>query len=177
MFARYAAVFNRPATPSYFDRMTYFDMMTSLPALLQVEDRVSMAVSLESRVPLLDRRMVDLMCRIPPNVKFRSAEIKYIFKRAVESTLPGEVLRREDKMGFPVPLQHWARGRARDFFHDVLLSRACRERGLVDPAAVERLIDQDRAYGRALWGLLQLELWHQTFIDPPGGPVHAPVIP
>ena len=177
MFARYAAVFNRPATPSYFDRMTYFDMMTSLPALLQVEDRVSMAVSLESRVPLLDRRMVDLMCRIPPNVKFRSAEIKYIFKRAVETTLPREVLQREDKMGFPVPLQHWARGRARDFFHDVLLSRACRERGLFDPAAVERLIDQDRAYGRALWGLLQLELWHQTFIDPPGGPVHAPVIP
>ena len=177
MFERFAAVFNRPATPSYFDRMTHFDMMTSLPALLQVEDRVSMAVSLESRVPLLDRRMVDLMCRIPPTIKFRSAEIKYIFKQAVAPTLPAEVLAREDKMGFPVPLQHWARGRARDFFHDILLSRACRERGLFDPAAVASLIDQDKAYGRALWGLLQLELWHQTFIDPPGGPEHAPVIP
>jgi asparagine synthase (glutamine-hydrolysing) len=167
-FERYAAIFSRPASPSYFDRMTYFDMMSSLPALLQVEDRVSMALSLESRVPLLDRRMVDLMCRIPPNIKFRSAEIKYIFKRAVEPMLPREILAREDKMGFPVPLQHWARGRAREFFHYTLLSRACRERGLFDPHQVEQLIDQDQAYGRALWGLLQLELWHQTFIDNSG---------
>jgi asparagine synthase (glutamine-hydrolysing) len=164
-FARFAEIFNRPATPSYFDRMTYFDMMTSLPALLQVEDRVSMAVSLESRVPLLDRRVVDLMATVPPAIKFKGAEVKYLFKRAVTSLLPREILTRRDKMGFPVPLQEWARGKARSFFADTLLSRASRERGLLDTSVVERLIDHDQAYGRALWGALQLELWHQQFID------------
>ena len=165
VFDRYAAVFNRPQTPSYFDRMTYFDMMTSLPALLQVEDRVSMAVSLESRVPLLDYRMVELMARIPAPVKFRSAEVKYLFKQVVGAYVPPQILARKDKMGFPVPLQQWARGKARDFFHDTLLSRACRERGLYDMRAVAQLLEHDAAYGRALWGLLQLELWHQQYID------------
>lgn len=164
-FNRFAAIFNRPATRSYFDKMTYFDMVSSLPALLQVEDRVSMAVSLESRVPLLDHRMVDLVCSLPARIKFRDAELKYLFRRAVAPLLPPPVLERRDKMGFPVPLQHWARGRARDFFHDTLLSRACRERGLFDMDAVRSLIDKDQDYGRALWGLLQLELWHQQFID------------
>ena len=164
-FTRFAEIFNRPATPSYFDRMTYFDMMTSLPALLQVEDRVSMAVSLESRVPLLDRRIVDLMATVPPAIKFKGGEVKHLFKRAVASLLPPEILAREDKMGFPVPLQHWARGKARSFFADTLLSRASQERGLLDTRVVERLIDHDQAFGRALWGALQLELWHQQFID------------
>jgi asparagine synthase (glutamine-hydrolysing) len=68
-------------------------------------------------------------------------------------------------MGFPVPLQEWALGKARSFFADTLLSRASRERGLLDTSVVERLIDHDQAYGRALWGALQLELWHQQFID------------
>lgn len=165
VYASYVQIFERPATPSYFDRMTYFDMMTSLPALLQVEDRVSMAVSLESRVPLLDRRIVDLMASVPPTIKFKGAQVKYLFRRAVEPLLPPEILARKDKMGFPVPLQHWARGKARDFFADVLLSRAARERGLFDVAAVSKLIDHDQAYGRALWGVLQLELWHRQFID------------
>jgi asparagine synthase (glutamine-hydrolysing) len=78
------------------------------------------------------------------------------------------VLDRRDKMGFPVPLQHWARGAARDFFNDVLLSQRTRERGLFEPAAVERLLNQEAAFSRVLWGLLQLELWHRQFID--GGP-------
>jgi asparagine synthase (glutamine-hydrolysing) len=164
-FERFREIFERPATPSYFDRMTYFDMMTSLPALLQVEDRVSMAVSLESRVPLLDRRIVDLMATIPPGIKFKAGEVKYLFKRAVGTLLPPQVLARTDKMGFPVPLQQWARGKARDFFADTLLSRACRERGVFDVGAVRRLIQEDQAYGRALWGVLQLELWYQQFID------------
>ncbi len=144
VFGRFQAVFNEPDTPSLYDRMLYYDMMTGLPSLLHVEDRVSMAVSLESRVPLLDARIVDFMARVPVSVKFKGGEMKYLFKRAVRGLLPASVLARTDKVGFPVPLQHWARGRARDFFHDILLSRRARERGLFDPEAVERLIGRRR---------------------------------
>jgi len=149
------------------DRMTAFDLASSLPALLQVEDRVSMAVSLESRVPLLDYRLADMLASLPPSLKFRGGQLKYLFKRAVEPWLPQSVVGREDKMGFPVPLHLWAQGRTREFIHDILLSRQCRERGLFDPAVVERLIVQNSAFGRSLWGLLQLELWHRQFIDQP----------
>ena len=122
--------------------MTHFDMVTTLPALLQVEDRVSMAVSLESRVPLLDHRLADLVASMPPAMKFRGGEMKYILKRAVQDTLPPRILERKDKMGFPVPLHLWAQGRARDFFRDVLLSRRCRERGIFDPARGRQLLGQ-----------------------------------
>jgi asparagine synthase (glutamine-hydrolysing) len=91
--------------------------------------------------------------------------MKYLFKQAIRDLLPPTVLARRDKMGFPVPLQLWARGRAKAFFHDVLLSQRARERGLFDIGAVERLINQESAFSRVLWGLLQLELWHRQFID------------
>ena len=83
VFARFEQVFQEPDTDSYYNRMLHYDMMTGLPSLLQVEDRVSMAVSLESRVPLLDHRIVDLLARTPPAIKFRGGEMKYLFKRAI----------------------------------------------------------------------------------------------
>jgi asparagine synthase (glutamine-hydrolysing) len=130
-----------------------------------VEDRVSMAVSLESRVPLLDPRIVELVARVPPTIKFKGGEMKYLFKQAIQGVLPDSVMQRRDKMGFPVPLQLWARGRAREFFNEVLLSQRTRERGLFDVGAVNRLINQESAFSRVLWGLLQIELWHRQFID------------
>jgi asparagine synthase (glutamine-hydrolysing) len=136
-----------------------------LPALLHVEDRVSMAASIESRVPLLDHRIADLVTRMPPAMKFKGAEMKYILKKAIHGLLPASVMARKDKMGFPVPLHLWARNRSANFFKDVLLSRACRQRGLFDPAGVERLMQREEAFGRRLWGLLNIELWYQQFID------------
>lgn len=170
-FARFQAVFNHPDTRSYFNKMTHYDLVTNLPALLHVEDRASMAASLESRVPLLDRRIVDLVTRMPPPLKFKGAEMKYVLKRAVGDLIPPAVLARKDKMGFPVPLHVWTRaGRARDFFRDVLLGRACRDRGLLAGEEVERLLADDTPYDRRLWGLLNLELWFQIFIDKKGNP-------
>jgi len=166
MFDRFRKVFNHPDTLSYYNKMTHYDLVANLPALLQVEDRVTMASSLESRVPLLDHRLADLVARMPPAMKFRGGELKYILKRAVGAVLPEPVLHRKEKMGFPVPLHLWARaGVARDFFADVLLSQRCRARGLFDMQEVERLIDTEAAFGRGLWGLLNLELWYRTFID------------
>src|SRR5215469_2853989 len=164
-FARFQKVFNHPDTKSYYNKMTHFDMVASLPALLQVEDRVSMAASLESRVPLLDHRIVDLVTSMPAPLKFKGAEMKYALKKAIGDILPQRILNRKEKMGFPVPLHLWARGRAREFMRETLLSSDCRSRGIYDISAVEKLLDDEQPFGRRLWGLLNLELWHQRFID------------
>jgi asparagine synthase (glutamine-hydrolysing) len=167
IFNRFSQVFNNPNTLSYYNKMVHYDMVTSLPSLLHVEDRMSMAVSLESRVPLLDRRIVDLVARIPPAMKFKGADMKHILKKAIGHKLPPKILHRKDKMGFPVPLHLWARGKAKTFFSDILTSKACRERGLFNNEQVEKLISDESAFGRRLWGLINLEIWFQTFIDGP----------
>lgn len=167
-FGRFQQVFQNPQTSSYYNKMVQYDLAAGMPALLQVEDRVSMACSLESRVPLLDHRMVDLVTRMPPAMKFRGAEMKYILKRAIADLLPTAIVDRKDKMGFPVPLHLWAKNRAGDFFRDVLLSPRCRQRGLFAPAEIASLLTNERAFGRRLWGLLNLELWCQTFLDGQG---------
>ena len=165
IFTRFKELFNNPNTHSYYNKMTHFDMFGSLPALLQVEDRVSMAASLESRVPFLDYRIADLVAKMPPAMKFKGAEMKYILKKAMGDILPSKVLARKDKMGFPVPLHLWAKNEARDFIHDILLSQKCRNRGIFNVQAIEKLIYNERPFGRQLWGMLSLELWFQQFID------------
>lgn len=165
LFARFREIFDYPETRSYYNKMTHFDLAASLPALLQVEDRTSMAVGLESRVPLLDHRLVELMASLLPRVKFRGGELKYLFKRAARNLLPDGIIERRDKMGFPVPLQHWLAGPSRDFVRDTLLSSRARTRGLTDPREVERLLAHEAPFSRQSWGLLNLELWFQTFVD------------
>jgi asparagine synthase (glutamine-hydrolysing) len=166
LFAEFQRVFNHPDTRSYINKMTHFDQKTLLPALLQVEDRVSMAVSLESRVPLLDTRIVDLVTTMPPPLKFQGGRPKHILKRAVEGLIPGAVLERKDKMGFPVPLAQWMRsGPVRDFVSDILLGKRSRERGIFRPEALVAMIEQPGVAGRQLWGALSLELWQRAFFD------------
>jgi asparagine synthase (glutamine-hydrolysing) len=165
VFGRFQGIFNHPETRSYYNKMTHFDLVASLPALLQVEDRTSMAVSLESRVPFLDHRLVEFVATLPPALKFRGGEMKYLLKRAARGTLPDSVLDRKDKMGFPVPLHLWAKGPAREFVRDTLLSTRARQRGIADPHGVEQLLDHEKAFSRQSWGLLNLELWFTTFVD------------
>jgi asparagine synthase (glutamine-hydrolysing) len=145
--------------------MTQFDLTGSLPALLQVEDRVSMAVSIESRVPLLDRRIIDLISRMPAKMKFKGGELKYLMKRAVKDSIPPEIYNRKDKMGFPVPLHIWSKNHARDFIMDTLLSKNSKERNIINTKHIEDLINSEQPFGRGLWGLLSLEIWFNQFID------------
>ena len=166
VFADFQRTFNHPDTRSYFNKMTHFDIKTLLPALLHVEDRVSMAVSLESRVPLLDARIVALVASMPPAIKFQAGHAKHILKNAVQGLVPSAILNRKDKMGFPVPLKEWVQqGPARDFVCDILLDRRSRERGLFERASLEQLITNEAAFGRQLWGVLCVELWHRQFMD------------
>jgi asparagine synthase (glutamine-hydrolysing) len=166
LFEDFQRVFNHPDTVSYINKMTHFDQKTLLPALLQVEDRVSMAVSLESRVPFLDTRIVDIVTTMPPPLKFQGGRPKHILKKATNTLLPSSVLERKDKMGFPVPLGEWMQsGAVRDFAGDILLSQRSRERGVYRPEALEAMLSRHGVGGRQLWGALSLELWHRRFID------------
>jgi len=165
-FQAYLDLFNQGELGSYINKMTRFDMKTLLPALLHVEDRTSMAVSLESRVPILDYRIAELVASMPPGVKYKGGRSKYIFRKVVEHIVPKEILHRTDKMGFPVPLNEWYRqGPVRDFVHETLLSSTARQRGMFDIDQVKILLDTERSYGRNIWGLLSLELWMQIFLD------------
>jgi asparagine synthase (glutamine-hydrolysing) len=165
IFKRFQGLFNHPDTLSYFNKMTHFDMFGSLPGLLQVEDRVSMAASIESRVPLLDRRIVDLMSSIPAGMKFRGAELKYLLKKSIKDVMPPEIMKRKDKMGFPVPLHLWFKGKTGDYVNDLLNTQKCRERGIHDHKKINQLVQSERSFGRALWGIISLELWFNQFID------------
>ncbi|BCQ59334.1 hypothetical protein PBOI14_10840 [Pseudomonas sp. Boi14] len=87
-FDSFQRIFNRPELHSLVNQMTYFDLKGSLPALLHVEDRTSMANSIESRVPLLDHRIVEFLATIPPNIKFSGGRVKHLFKESVRSAVP-----------------------------------------------------------------------------------------
>lgn len=164
-FESFQSIFNREGLHSIINRMTYFDLKGSLPALLHVEDRTSMAASIESRVPLLDHRLVEFMAHIPPNIKFAGGRMKHLFKEAVRNSVPEPIFERKDKMGFPTPLTQWTQGVAREFVRDMLLSDRVRQRGIYNVQEIERVIDTQGEFGRVVWGLLCLELWHRTFID------------
>lgn len=150
---------------SYFDRMTHFDFKTLLPALLQVEDRMSMAHGLESRVPLLDHRLIELSATIPSNFKLKDGDMKHIFKQIAGKYLPESIKNRTDKMGFPVPLNQWLKGELRDYVHDILGSSKALGRDLIDNRKVLERIDGESAFGRNIWGMLSLELWQKCFHD------------
>lgn len=149
----------------YFDNMTHFDFKTLLPALLQVEDRMSMAHGLESRVPLLDDELIEFVATIPANFKLRNGDMKYIFKRTMNKYLPESIQKRTDKMGFPIPFNHWIKNEAKDFIYDIFNSEKAYNRQMIDNKKVYKKIENESDFGRNIWGMLCMELWQRTFHD------------
>jgi len=148
--------------------MTHFDFKTLLPALLQVEDRMSMAHGVEARVPFLDHPLVEFAATIPADIKFKNGELKRLLKNVFAHHLPDTIRNRKDKMGFPVPLNDWIKrgGKARELVGDLLGSERARTRTyLAEGLSLDRVLDGQSPYGRNLWALLSLELWHQQFVD------------
>ncbi len=146
----------------------YLDLHRYLPNdILTKVDRMSMAHSLEVRVPLLDHQLVEFAATIPPEMNLRGGSGKLLFKKAMRGILPDAVIDRP-KRGFAVPLASWFRGELEGFARDLLLSRRCRERNILNTAYVERLLDLHRS-GRPLdfqlWTLISFEMWCRTFID------------
>jgi asparagine synthase (glutamine-hydrolysing) len=150
---------------SYFDMMTHFDFKTLLPGLLQVEDRMSMAHGLESRVPFLDHAIVEFAATMPSDIKFKDGTLKKILLDAVDGDLPKLVTERKNKMGFPVPLNEWSRGDLKEFIHDLFSSRRAREREFFNNGEILKSLHNEPQFGRKLWGLLSLELWQREFHD------------
>ena len=146
----------------------YLDLHSYLPLdILTKVDRMSMAHSLEVRVPLLDHKLVEFAATIPPELNLNGSSGKQLFKKGMRGILPDEVIDRP-KRGFAVPLATWFRGELEGFARDLLLSRRCRERNIFNSAYVERLLDLHRG-GRPLdlqlWTLMSFEMWCRTFID------------
>lgn len=148
---------------AYFDKMTHFDFKTLLPALLQVEDRMSMAHGLESRVPILDHKIVELSAKIPADIKFKNGEMKRILLKTFSKDLPDAILSRKDKMGFPVPINEWFKNELSDFIKEVFLDSP--KRDIINKNVILKKIKDEPQFGRKIWGLLSLELWFQEFYD------------
>ena len=168
VFQAFQTMFNSPENvghEAYFDKITHFDFKCLLPALLHVEDRMSMAHGLESRVPLLDHPLVEFAATVPANVKFGGGDTKHLLKRAFSRELPEAILHRRDKMGFPVPLKEWFSGKLRDYVQDTFRSKAARSRPFMNAEAVLANFEHEGRFSRKTWGLLSLELWHQMFHD------------
>jgi asparagine synthase (glutamine-hydrolysing) len=167
------AYFDDPSRGGTLDRLLYADVKTYLVELLMKQDQMSMAASIESRVPFLDHRLVEFAATLPADRKLSGFSTKRILREAVRDVLPREILDRP-KMGFPVPFASWIRGSWGDVVRDVLLDRRSRERGITSPAAVERLLAPASARAwtgqdaDAVWALVNLELWYRTFVDGDG---------
>jgi asparagine synthase (glutamine-hydrolysing) len=166
-FEAFSRIFNcnNVGKESYFDKMTHFDFKTLLPALLQVEDRMSMAHGLESRVPFLDHPLVEFAATMPADVKFKDGTLKKILTNTMQNELPKEVLDRKDKMGFPVPLNDWMKSELKEFISDIFTSQASKGRAYFNQAEIMKGLGGEGQFGRKIWGLLSLELWHQEFHD------------
>jgi asparagine synthase (glutamine-hydrolysing) len=164
---REAAAILTGANGNWLSALQYFDLQRYLPLdILTKVDRMSMAHSIESRVPLLDHKLVEFAASIPPAMQLNGTT-KYIFKQAMRGILPEAVIDRP-KRGFGVPLGRWFRGQLGGFLRDTLLSARSRERGIFNAAYIEQLIalhERGRPLDIQLWTLLSFELWCKTFLD------------
>ena len=166
--ARFDVIFNNRRNvrrEAYLNCMTHFDLKCSLPALLQVEDRMSMAHGLESRVPMLDHPLIEFIATVPANVKFQGGRLKHMLKETYRDALPEEIVDRRDKMGFPVPLKEWLGGPLKGFREELYQAGEGRDRPFMNREAVMTGFDGAAPFSRKTWGLLSLEIWHQTFHD------------
>ena len=153
------------------DRMLYADIKTYLVELLMKQDQMSMAASIESRVPFLDHKLVEFAAGLPDEWKLSGWVGKRVLREAMKGIVPDSILTRP-KMGFPVPFSGWTRGGWSGVARDVLLDRRTRERGILNVAAVDQLLREHVEHridaGDRIWSLMNLELWYRTFIDKEG---------
>lgn len=145
------------------DSLEYSIYRTPLPRILRVEDRNSMAHSIESRLPFLDYRLVSLAFSLPPDWRLRGPWNKFVLREAMRGRIPEKVRTRVDKMGFPVPANSWIAGPLCDPLLDVLTSRNARERGIYNVGAIVEAVEKQRRgetrLGTALFNIAQFEIW------------------
>jgi len=168
-FATFRAAWNACGSPDPLDRALYVDVKTyMLDDILTKVDRMSMAVSLEAREPLLDYRLLEFAATVPTALKLRGNRGKYLLRKVLERRVPRAILERP-KQGFEPPTGEWLRGPLADMTGDLLLDGRLQQRGLFAHRSVERMWDEHRSRRRdhreRLWTLVMLELWFREFID------------
>jgi asparagine synthase (glutamine-hydrolysing) len=165
--AAHAALARSDAT-TLLDRLLYTDTKTYLHELLMKQDQMSMAASIESRVPFLDHPLVEFASSLPQRLKLRGWTTKYVLRQAMRDKLPEEILSRR-KMGFPVPVGAWFRNGFRGIVDEFVLGNRAMARGLFRPDAIKRLVENHVAgtekHDERLWMLVNWEIWQRIFID------------
>jgi asparagine synthase (glutamine-hydrolysing) len=155
-FEKFRDSFNATNSPSYINKMLNFDLINILPSLLHVEDRVSMAHSLESRVPFLDPRLIETLSSLSPAMKFAKGESKFLLKRIASAYIPSQIVERRDKMGFPVPLELWMKDAK---FRNTIKNHILSAPNLWNSNILSNSTRIEDLQPRVLWGMLSLSIW------------------
>jgi asparagine synthase (glutamine-hydrolysing) len=153
---------------SLLDRLLYADIKTYLHELLMKQDQMSMATSIESRVPFLDHKLVEFTCGLPERLKLRGGTTKYILRESMKGVLPEAILSRS-KMGFPVPIGTWFRGQYSSIIDEYVLSERAMSRGIFNRNTVKDIVQGHQVGGEnhdeRLWSLVNFEIWQRQFFD------------
>ena len=166
-YAAYHSALARVRGKPLLSQLLYADVKTYLHELLMKQDQMSMAASIESRVPFLDHPLTEWVAALPQTMKLRGTTTKWILRQAMRDRLPAPILERR-KMGFPVPVGPWLRGPWRPLLSEYVTGTRPRARGLFEADTVERLVNEHiRGVNHAerLWGLLTFEIWARMFLD------------
>jgi asparagine synthase (glutamine-hydrolysing) len=168
-FASFRAAYNRCGSPDPVDRALYVDVNTYLvDDIMTKVDKMSMAVSLESREPLLDHRLLEFAATVPSSLKLKNGRSKYLLRRLLERRLPKTIVDRP-KHGFEAPTGEWLRGPLAPMVNDLLLDGHLRDRGVFEQRAIARMWREHRDgthdHRHRVWSLLMLELWFRQFVD------------
>jgi len=157
----------QPGADSLLDQLLAIDLKSYLHELLMKQDQMSMAASIESRVPFLDHKLSEFATRLPIDMKLRGTTTKYVLRKAMTGILPEQILTRK-KMGFPVPVGDWLRGGFRSVVEDYVLSDRARARGLFNHEFVRALVSRHYAgenHTERIWMLINVEIWLRRFFD------------
>jgi asparagine synthase (glutamine-hydrolysing) len=153
---------------SLLDQLLYVDTKGYLHELLMKQDQMSMEASIESRVPFLDHKLVELSARMPARMKLRGLTTKYVLRRAMRGLLPEPIITRK-KMGFPVPMGAWLRGPFRHVVDEYVLGERAAARGIFDREFVRAMVARHQSgaedHSERLWALVNFELWQRQFFD------------
>ena len=171
----YGDTYSSTTLPNFPDRLTAClardHAQAILPFLLHFGDAISMAHSVESRLPFLDHRLVEFVFRLPFDEKMRGRETKYILRKAFAKDLPAEILSRRDKVGFATPVAEWLQPQFKHQIRPLLMSKRVRERGIFDQTALERCLagfETQRKGAGTIFRCLAVERWFELFIDGDG---------
>ena len=167
-YAGLREVLEQTDATSFLDRLLYADIKTYLHELLMKQDQMSMATSVESRVPFLDHKLVEFTSGLPERLKLRGWTTKYVLRQSMKGILPETILSRP-KMGFPVPVGTWFRGAYASVIDDYVLSERALGRGIFSPDFVRSLVRRHQTGGEnhseRLWALVNFEIWQRQFFD------------